>query len=348
MKRILTALVLLGLCWNGIAKAEGEDPAWERLHPTDPKLTQLEAITATPESFRNTEVVFEARYHRMDNLFVSVYTPFSSQDYINFSVWDDKVKLWTDEVATDFPLLYAPKGDNFKAVNFATEFSHLKKYEKLRIAAKIAAVFDGRPYLEVISIVRLEKDEVTSEKGLLFINLAEKETAKESYTEAAKLYLNAIDAGLCKDFQGMCYRRAGELNYKIHNYERALELLELARKRIPNDSGLDDVIAIMKHIITNEETGNVPADLAQKDAEATAAANQDRLGEVERELERLRGEITELSNQKIDLLQQKSALEEELNKAKSALMSQKEMEMLREDLRRLQETSKEQQPPEKK
>ncbi|MFC1586786.1 hypothetical protein ACFL54_00610 [Planctomycetota bacterium] len=336
MKKIVLSLfmVLIVVCGLTVTMQAKE---LEDFFKDNTPLISLSQIIDQPVTYKGVQVVFEARFHKIDDLYTTVYTPYIPHDYLNFSVWEPDARLWGDEVSSDFPFLYVRKGTQ-SGFTLGKIMQRLKKYEKIRLEAKVGAVFDGRPYLEVFSIVRLEEDETNTEKGLLFINLAERETEKDGFTEAAKLYLKAVDSGLCREFEGMCYRRAGELNFKIRNYERALELLKVAKKRLPKDPQIEDLIAIVRHVISNEESGNIPADVVKEDIQGQNDSLQETVKDMQRELDRLRDEITELSNQKISWLKEKSVLANLIEEIKAQLLSQQELQMLRDDMRRLQES----------
>lgn len=341
MKRVLMlAMVLVAgafLAQSASAQVFKSKKELEDWFKDKKEMTKLSSILSAPKSFETLDVTFEGRFHKIDDVFTPVYTPFTPKDFINFSVWDTHVRVWQDTITTDFPFLYVRKGVLENATKIVNQMQGMRKYEKLRMEGRVTSVFDGRPYIEVTTICRLEEDEPIAEKALLFMNLAEGETANESYTEAAKLYLQAVDAGLSADLEGICYRRAGELNFKMRNYEHALELLKLAHKRLPDDPGLEDIMAIVKHVIYHEESGVTPPDVADEDIRVRNREMQEQVSTLEYEVNRLREEIDALSNQKIELLQNNGDLEQQLEQLKAQLMTQQEMEALREELRKLKE-----------
>ena len=146
-KRIVSALSLAMVALTGgIGGVPGTADAKDR----PPVNTTLSALRAQPDAWVNTPITFEARFHRLGEIFQPFYTPFDSFSFGNFAAWDMDAQLDQEGPFVDHcPTLYVDRQMKAKTMKCVAE---LKPYQRFRATGIVRSVFAGRPFIEVTSI----------------------------------------------------------------------------------------------------------------------------------------------------------------------------------------------------
>lgn len=138
--------LLLGLLVATPRPAQAEGGWWGDL---DKGLgVRLADVVQSPERFRGRLLTFPCVFHRVEREFNPLRTRFHVERYDNVSVWPDGAPLWQREAfAQDFPFLYVARAHAQRdaLVQQAT-------YTRLEVTARIEAIVDGYPFLEVTAV----------------------------------------------------------------------------------------------------------------------------------------------------------------------------------------------------
>ncbi len=117
------------------------------------KEVQLRELAANAGSYKYMDVKFTAIFNRRnEGIFVPFLTTFRQDDFMAFSVWDSRSKLWEEADRMSFvPTLYIRKDHmDVAAITSAS------RYSLFEIKANVLGDFDDRPFLLVQWITPLE------------------------------------------------------------------------------------------------------------------------------------------------------------------------------------------------
>ncbi len=135
------AAVLLGLVAGRSASAGW----WDDLDKG--KSVSLGDVIAQPDRYQDDLVTFFCIFHRRDEVFDSLATPFHPSRYSNVSAWADGAKVWEEDTFRhDFPFLYIERSHPAHDALLATD-----PYTRLEVTARIKAKLRGFPCLEIVS-----------------------------------------------------------------------------------------------------------------------------------------------------------------------------------------------------
>lgn len=146
--RRLVLLALLAVAMAGVprAAAEAEDGWWGDL---DKGLgVRLGDVIQSPERYRGRVLTFTCVFHQVEREFNPLRTRFHVERYDNLSVWPDGTAIWEREAfAQDFPFLYIARAHAQRDA-----LVQQPMYTRLELTARIEAVVDGYPFLEVTAV----------------------------------------------------------------------------------------------------------------------------------------------------------------------------------------------------
>ncbi len=143
MKKLAIALVFAGLAAGSIGiQADGR--------PRPATHTSLLAVRAQPDAWLNTPITFEARFHRLGEVYQPFFTPFDSFSFGNFAAWDVSQDLNSKEGFLDHcATLYVDREMKARTMQDVAE---LATYERFEATGVVRAVFAGKPFIEITKI----------------------------------------------------------------------------------------------------------------------------------------------------------------------------------------------------
>lgn len=106
-------------------------------------------VVARPDAFLTTQVRFRAVVCGLVDIYDRDQSWFRPEQYYNIAVWDEHAALWEKPVRGE-PLvtLYINRDRLTEA-----EYAQLSKYRLVEIEARVREVLDGKPVLDVLSLV---------------------------------------------------------------------------------------------------------------------------------------------------------------------------------------------------
>jgi tetratricopeptide (TPR) repeat protein len=198
------------------------------------KPVSIEVLKKNPRAFLNLPVTIRVRFHRIEEgLFVPEFTPFSPEQYLNFSAWDSTARLWDEQkVVTDFPMMFVQK--NSEA---AQDLVRLNKFDVIEIFGAVTSLFVDKPWFEVKRIWLEKKSELTS---TLFshIRLAEDMFSKGMYDLAVGEFDRILLYELSPELAGMLFKRKGESLLVLKKFAEAAGAFSRARSNRPDDAAV--------------------------------------------------------------------------------------------------------------
>jgi hypothetical protein len=116
------------------------------------KTVSLSTVLRNPNAFRGLDVAFVVQFHQVGEIDNPFYTKFEKDYYLNFSVWADEAPIWQRPAYdADFPFMFIDR--------IAPEHAEVvkaKTYDRFVIVGRVAEVFNGRPWIEVKGLKKLE------------------------------------------------------------------------------------------------------------------------------------------------------------------------------------------------
>jgi len=108
---------------------------------------RLTDVLEAPDRHRGRSLTFTCVFHQQEREFNPLRTRFNAERYDNISVWPDGAVLWKQEdYARDFPFLYVARNNPQRDA-----LLRLEGFTRIELTARIEAVVDGNPFLEVVS-----------------------------------------------------------------------------------------------------------------------------------------------------------------------------------------------------
>lgn len=198
MKRFLTLAALLSLVYGIVgcnflnrqerlaSTLEGRD---YQVDPTkDYRNVKLESVMADPTGYKLVDIIFDAVFHRNENMWVAYYTHFSPEGYHSFSVWPD---LYDGKsFAGDLPFLFMAK-DNPQSKTLLS----LKPYTPVRVYGKVIYDFGDYPWIEVY-FVKPMGEPLFTDKALRSLLLGLSASQAQKKDEAVLRLQDALNDGL--------------------------------------------------------------------------------------------------------------------------------------------------------
>jgi hypothetical protein len=166
---------------------------------------RLSDVIARPDDYRDRTLTFFCVFHKKDDVFAPLATPFNETRYDNVAVWPDGLALWEQQAyQQDFPFLYV-----LKAHPRRDQLVGLEIFTRLEVTGRIRAVFRGRPCIEIADFRltghRLGKRVVMSVMaGANYEALSDFELAYENY-------MRALEPDLPPAYDLLVRKRAGDM-----------------------------------------------------------------------------------------------------------------------------------------
>ncbi|MFT7618562.1 MAG: hypothetical protein ACI97A_002206 [Planctomycetota bacterium] len=230
--RISAMLAILTLMTVPAAATNGW---WDDLY--EDKAVTLEQVIAHPEAYKGMDISFVVQFHQLGQIDNPYYTRFEKGQYLNFSVWSDTAPLWDKKAySADFPYLFIDR--------IATECQTIltsSAYDRFLITGRVASVFRGKPWIEVVGLKALEKN--LTEPTLIKMVKAYKLKKAKRYDAAATEFNQATNEKLPTNVQTILNREAGVCFAAANRYKDALVPLERAVSLVPGDKNLIKVLA---------------------------------------------------------------------------------------------------------
>jgi tetratricopeptide (TPR) repeat protein len=195
------------------------------------KPVSLDKLSKNPRGYLNLPLTLRVRFHRVEKgLFVPEFTPFSAEEYLNFSAWDSDAQLWVEEtVKFDFPLLFVKKDSEA-----AQDLIRLNKFDVVEMYGEVVSLFEDKAWFEVKRIWLEKKSELTA---TLFshIRLAEDMFAKGMFEITVGELDRILLYELSPELAGMLFKRKGESLLALKKYAESAEAFSRARSNRPDD-----------------------------------------------------------------------------------------------------------------
>ncbi|MFM8979789.1 MAG: hypothetical protein ACKOSS_04920 [Planctomycetia bacterium] len=143
---LATLGLLVGALGGRAPAAHAEEGWWGDL---DKGLgVRLGDVLQSPERYRGRVLTFTCVFHQVEREFNPLRTRFHVERYDNVSVWPDGASIWEREAfAQDFPFLYIARAHAQRDA-----LVQQPMYTRLEVTARIEAVVDGYPFLEVTAV----------------------------------------------------------------------------------------------------------------------------------------------------------------------------------------------------
>jgi tetratricopeptide (TPR) repeat protein len=220
-KLVLVSLVVLGIVLLFSPKGFAVDPPDEKERART--IFALEEIKANPESFKSTPIIFQAQFHKFNDLYSPFYTIFNSASHLNFAVWSYEAPLWEKEVyKRDFPYLYVDK----KNKRLSEKLMKIKTYTRIQLTGEIRSTFNDIPWIQVED-VKVIPDQLSLEsikhmaRGFHLRNKGDELNASLEFTQAWADTLPLWVKQVVK-------KEEGKSLFAVGKYEDAIDALEAA------------------------------------------------------------------------------------------------------------------------
>lgn len=158
MKPYAAALALaLGACthWGGDLERTADQSGRDFRRDPDAKYAavELDEIAASPGGVKFVNVAFTAILNRRhERVFVPYYSTFRPEDFLAFSVWPPKTRVWDgEERARTLRTVYLRK-DNPDL----EKLLRLERYTLLSLRGRVMGDYEGLPFIRVSSLDVLE------------------------------------------------------------------------------------------------------------------------------------------------------------------------------------------------
>lgn len=215
--------------------------------------TNLTNVRLTPDAFKSVSVRFTVQFHQLGKISNPFFTRFVPTDFVNFYGWASEQPIWRKDCYDDvFGLLFLSKENKQ-----LSELYTLKTYERLEVTGVVRNVFQGAPWIEVMSFKRVA-DKVTT-ATLAHVYRGEELMKKRQWQMAITELSVAPADGTPVEIQsavhknlGICYLRLGESGTAMNHLQNASSLmpggdpeaeLMLASARARPDRELDRAVS---------------------------------------------------------------------------------------------------------
>lgn len=210
-------------------------------------ITDLERIRINADTFKGVEVLFIGRFHQIGNVFNAFYTHFTPDEYVNFSVWGQHQRLWTQEgVVNDFPFCYIA---NTHAM--IDRFLSLERLDTVLWKGVSRSSLAGEAWIEIIGFWQMD-GKLTSD-DTRDIGRAEDMIHYGDWENSAAIYTRLAESGLPDSYGTWAQMRAAETSLMTGDYRGALRY----SKQVHAEHGGSEEIAKLHHRIVraNAEGG---------------------------------------------------------------------------------------------
>lgn len=200
------------------------------------KETTLDALKASPSTFKDVDVQFVCRFNRIENLYGSFYTPFTPENYLALSVWSPTDRPWIrEERARVFPFIYMRKSSPELARVVQAE-----RYSWLEIRGTILNDFHGTPWI-LANHIRAASRHRLNNSLVQHLILANEALRGGGLGAARARYQKVLDHSLGAWDRGLVLREVALLERSAGNLASALQAAEEALEELPGDAALDQL-----------------------------------------------------------------------------------------------------------
>jgi tetratricopeptide (TPR) repeat protein len=179
----------------------------------------LATMRANPRAFSEKQVCFDAFFAGLGRIYQPFQTPFVSDQFLNFHVWERETHLWDNKDRKNAYLFcYVPRDLDKQA----SDVMGAKMYDAIRIYGRIVVVYAGQPWFEIEDI---EPSDVKSfsDLALKHILVGMKSLKTEDFPMARESFDEARREGLPAMAQAFVQRQLGHTYYELESYAKAYE-----------------------------------------------------------------------------------------------------------------------------
>lgn len=178
-------------------------------------------VRATPVHYLERKIQFNIYMGRPAQYFRPFLTPFTSDQYTNFTAWGYGTELWTKEGRTSVhPFFYVDR----RKIKLADKISALPAYAPYRVWAIVRSTTENLPWFEVQNIEAIPETPLT-ESTLRHIELGSSQLAKKRFDLAARSLEAAVKAQLPVSAEVKVYTQLGQAYSELRNYSHARNAL---------------------------------------------------------------------------------------------------------------------------
>jgi tetratricopeptide (TPR) repeat protein len=179
----------------------------------------LAAIKANPRAFKEKQVCFDAFFASLGRIYQPFQTPFVSDQFLNFHVWERETQLWDNkERKNAYLFCYVPRDLGKQA----SEIMGAKMYDAIRLYGRVVVVYAGQPWFEVEDIEPSDAKSF-SDLALKHILVGMKSLKTEDFPMARESFDEARREGLPATAQAFVQRQLGHTYYELEDYAEAYE-----------------------------------------------------------------------------------------------------------------------------
>ncbi len=236
----LAALFFVAIATSsGAARLEAD--VLDRFGPA--KLVHLETILKNPKSYINTTMRIPVRFNDVGSVFAPVYTRFTSSEYLNFSAWSVRTKIWLRSDLSKINPYFFVRKDN---PEFKT-FLRLKRFETVILLVRFQDMLGKRACFDVVAVTRIHGS-LTQEELLQIRNMYQ-DLRQRNYEKALE-HLNYLmnEVKLPKDLRARMARELALVYmHGLRDYKRGRRALLRAVALNPGDRGLERLLHWIRH-----------------------------------------------------------------------------------------------------
>jgi len=218
-----------------------------------PKPTTIAMLRKNASAFKNVCVTFTGQFMSLGNVHNPFFTRFTRSDYVNFAMWGDNQKIWEEsEYGNPLGTLFVSKKVGEELLD---KLYTLQRYQRLEIVGIVHHVFQGEPWIEVMSIVEIgDKVNVTTlqhmARGRELMRARKWVRAAQEMNLATTSGLPDSVVGWIHNYLGVCFMRTGRASQAIGEFKLAKSYLKhehepaqnLAMMMADPKSGIDKTI----------------------------------------------------------------------------------------------------------
>ena len=152
-RRIASPFLWAGLL-AGSLQAQGVADIWE------PREANLSQVRDNGSSFKNVHIRFKAYFVGLGTLHNPFFTRFTRSEYANFGAWGEEQKLWMrKEYDNPVSTFFVQKSRTSRVLQ---QIYDLKRYQLVEAVGIVRNIFQGEPWIEVLSINPLGQEVTVS------------------------------------------------------------------------------------------------------------------------------------------------------------------------------------------
>jgi tetratricopeptide (TPR) repeat protein len=220
----LAAVLVTGCMFSGQKRRDKALLTYTEVSLTD--------LNRSPRDYLGRKVSFEAYFVAQTDLYPTFPTPFSRNDYANFSVWPRGARLWrADGMEKSFPQMYVAR-DSGGLIDRNAEaplkkLDSLRKYDVITIYGTVVQDNSASAWIVVDAFRNVEALKY-SDAVIRRLKLADENYAAKEYVIAVKDYQKAMALGIPVEVEGVVHKNLGLSHLVLEDWSDAEKLLVLA------------------------------------------------------------------------------------------------------------------------